>query len=62
VERRAGHLIEQGLEKVVIVLVDHHDIGFGLPTRAGCGDSTKATSHDDDSGSIRLHATSQSPE
>ena len=49
-EQVGGELIEEGLERVVVVLVHEHDVGVGLLQRARGPDPGEATAEDDDAG------------
>ena len=49
-EQIRGELVEEGLERVIVVLVHEHDVGVGVLQRAGGPDSREATAEDDDAG------------
>ena len=47
-EQRGCDLVEQRLERVVVVLVDHHDVDVRLLQRPGGADAGEAASEDQD--------------
>ena len=49
-------LIEERLERVVVVLVDEDDIGIGVLQRPGRADAAEAAAEDDDTRPLHLGA------
>ena len=47
-EQGGRQLVEEGLERVVVVLVNEHDLGFGVLEGAGGPDPGEAAAEDDD--------------
>gem|GEM_PF-6876931 len=50
VEAGGGHLVKEGLEGVVVVLVDKEDFDLGLAEGLGGGETTEAGADDNDLG------------
>jgi len=47
-EKIGRNLVEKRLERVVVVLVDEHDLGVGVLQRLRCSDAREPTTEDDD--------------
>jgi hypothetical protein len=55
-EQAGGHLVEQRLKRVVVVLVDHHDLGVALPQLLRGSDAGKAATEHEDAGGVAHRA------
>src|SRR5262249_57534959 len=59
-ERRGRHLIEQGLETMMVLPVDHDHVGRSAPERLGRFETAKTRSDDYHPGYDRWHGCSSS--